>query len=59
MTPTERGYTIFEKEMYSVLFCIKKFEDVLGEIKYRLMTNHKTLAEIRCKPYFENYRINR
>ncbi|KAF9761637.1 Retrovirus-related Pol polyprotein from transposon 17.6 [Nosema granulosis] len=27
--------------------------------KFHLMTDHKALAKIRCKPYFENNRINR
>ncbi|KAF9750344.1 Retrovirus-related Pol polyprotein from transposon 17.6, partial [Nosema granulosis] len=59
LTPTERRYTISEKEMYAVLFGIKKFESDLRGSKFHLMTDHKALAEIRCKPYFENNRINR
>ncbi|KAF9760990.1 Retrovirus-related Pol polyprotein from transposon 17.6 [Nosema granulosis] len=45
--------------MYAVLFGIKKFESDLRGRKFHLITDHKALAEVRCKPYFENNRINR
>ncbi|KAF9756151.1 Retrovirus-related Pol polyprotein from transposon 17.6, partial [Nosema granulosis] len=59
LTPTEKRYTISEKEMLAVLFGIKKFESDLRGRKFHLMTDHKALAEIRNKPFFNNNRINR
>ncbi|KAF9763578.1 Retrovirus-related Pol polyprotein from transposon 17.6 [Nosema granulosis] len=59
LTPTERRYTISEKEMLAVLFGIKKFESDLRGRKFHLMTDHKALAKIRNKPYFNNNRIDR
>jgi hypothetical protein len=51
--------TISEKEMVAVFFRIKKFESDLRGRKFHLMTDHKVLAEIRNKPFFNNNRINR
>ncbi|KAF9760821.1 Retrovirus-related Pol polyprotein from transposon [Nosema granulosis] len=59
LTPTEKRYTINEKDMLAVLFGIKKFESDLRGRKFHLMTDHKALAEIRNKPFFNNNRINR
>jgi hypothetical protein len=59
LTATERRYTISEKEMLAVFFGIKKFESDLRGRKFHLMTDHKALAEIRNKPFFNNNRINR
>ncbi|KAF9742974.1 Retrovirus-related Pol polyprotein from transposon 17.6, partial [Nosema granulosis] len=59
LTPTERRYTISEKKMLAILFGIEKFESDLKGRKFHLMTDHKALAEIRNKPYFNNNRINR
>ncbi|WP_438542161.1 hypothetical protein, partial [Clostridium sp.] len=38
---------------------IKKFKSGLRGIKFHLMTDHKALAEIRNKSYFNNNWINR
>ncbi|KAF9761576.1 Transposon Tf2-9 polyprotein [Nosema granulosis] len=59
LTPTERRYTISEKEMLAVVFGIKKYESDLRGRKFHLMTDHKTLLEIRRKPGFNNNRISR
>ncbi|MGL4850595.1 MAG: reverse transcriptase domain-containing protein, partial [Clostridium sp.] len=59
LTPTEKRYTISEKEMLAVVFGIKKFESDLRGRKFHLMTDHKALIEIRRKPVFNNNRINR
>ncbi|KAF9761624.1 Retrovirus-related Pol polyprotein from transposon 17.6 [Nosema granulosis] len=59
LTPTEKRYTISEKEMLAVFFGIKIFESDLRGRKFHLMTNPKALAEIRNKPFFNNNRINR
>ncbi len=59
LTPTETRYGISEKEMYAVFWGIKKFEYELRGRKFRLVTDHKALEEIRRKPYFSNNRINR
>jgi hypothetical protein len=59
LTATERRYTISEKEMLVVIFGIKKFQSDLRGIKFHLMTDHKALAEIREKPFFNNNRIYR
>lgn len=59
LTPTEGRYTISEKEMLAVYWGIEKFSYELKGRKFRLVTDHKALEEIRNKPYFNNDRINR
>jgi hypothetical protein len=59
LTPTERRYGITEKEMYAVVWGIKKFEYELRGRKFRLVTDHKALTEIRKKGQFNNDRVNR
>ncbi|KAF9752783.1 Transposon Tf2-6 polyprotein, partial [Nosema granulosis] len=59
LTPTERRYTITEKEMLAVVWGIEKFEYELRGRRFELMTDHKALEEIRNKPYFNNNRVNR
>jgi RNase H-like domain found in reverse transcriptase len=58
-TPTERRYAISEKEMFAVFWAIKKFEYELRGRRFKLITDHKALEEIRKKPCFNNNRINR
>lgn len=59
LTPTERRYGISEKEMYGVLWGIKKFEYELRGRRFKLETDRKALEEIRRKGVFKNNRINR
>jgi hypothetical protein len=59
LTPTERMYTIQEKEMLAVFWGVKKFEYELRGRRFEIMTDHKSLEEIREKPCFNNNRINR
>lgn len=59
LTETERRYGISEKEMLAVFWGIKKFDYDLRGRKFKLITDHKALENIREKPYFENNRINR
>ncbi|KAF9752815.1 Transposon Tf2-9 polyprotein, partial [Nosema granulosis] len=59
LTPTERRYTITEKEMLAVVWGIEKFEYELRGRRFELMTDHRALEEIRNKPYFNNNRVNR
>ncbi|KAF9742482.1 Retrovirus-related Pol polyprotein from transposon, partial [Nosema granulosis] len=47
LTPTETRYDISEKEMYAVFWGIKKFEYELRGRRFRLVTDHKALEEIR------------
>lgn len=59
LTDTEKRYAITEKEMYVVVFGMKKFEYELRGRRFVLETDHKALEEIRNKPNFSNARINR
>lgn len=58
-TATEKRYGISEKEMFAVFWAIKKFEYELRGRRFKLITDHKALEEIRRKPSFNNDRINR
>lgn len=59
LTPAESRHGISEKEMLGIYWGIKKFEYELRGKKFRLITDHKALEQIRQKPNFENNRINR
>jgi len=59
LTPAEKKYGITEKEMFAVFWAIKKFEYELRGRKFRLVTDHKALAEIRKKGHFNSNRVNR
>jgi len=58
-SPTEFRYPIPEKEMYAIFWAVKKFEYELRGRRFKIETDHKSLAEIRKKPDFNNVRINR
>ena len=59
LTATEKRYGITEKEMLAIVWGIGKFEYELKGRKFRLVTDHRALKEIREKPYFTNDRVNR
>ena len=59
LTPAEKRYGITEKEMYAVFWATKKFEYELSGRKFKLITDHKALTEIRKKGHFNNNRVNR
>lgn len=59
LTPTESRYGISEKEMLGIYWGIKKFEYELRGRRFKLITDHKALENIRTKPNFSNNRINR
>lgn len=59
LTPTERRYTISEKEMLTVFWKVKKFEYEFKGRRFEIMMDNKALEEIRRKPSFNNNRINR
>ena len=59
LTPTESRYGISEKEMLAIYWGIRKFEYELRGRRFKLVTDHKALENIRTKPNFNNNRINR
>lgn len=59
LTSTEQRYTISEKETLAVFWGIKKFEYDLRGRRFKLITDHKALENIRIKPNSNNNRINR
>lgn len=59
LTSTEQRYTISEKEMLAVFWGIKKFDYDLRGRRFKVITDHKALENIRNKPNFNNNRINR
>ncbi|KAI5151978.1 hypothetical protein ENBRE01_2475 [Enteropsectra breve] len=59
LTPAESRYGITEREMYAVFWGIKKFEYELRGRRFKLITDHKALEEIRRKAEFNNSRVNR
>lgn len=59
LTPTEKRYGISEKEMLAIFWGVKKFEYDLRGRRFKLITDHKALEQIRNKPDYANNRINR
>lgn len=59
LTDTEKRYKISEKEMPAIYWAVKKFVYELRGRKFKLVSDHKALQEIRNKAEFNNARINR
>lgn len=59
LTPTESRHSISEKGMLAVYWAIKKFDHDLKGRKFRLITNHRALENLRGNTNLKNYRINR
>lgn len=59
LTSTESRYGISEKEMLAIFWGVKKFEYELRGRRFKLVTDHKALENIRSNPNFNNNRINR
>lgn len=54
LTETEKRYGISEKEMYSVVWGIKKFSYEFRGRKFVLQTDHKALEVMREKAEFKS-----
>lgn len=50
LTPTERRYTISEKEMLGVMWGIEKFEYELRGRRFHLITDHRAMEELDVSP---------
>ena len=59
LTETQKRWGITEKEMYAVIWAIKKLDIYLSGRKFKIITDHKASTWIKSKQDFGNPRIQR